>query len=146
MLSNFLSLSALASLIAAVSGQFCPEASRFGIVSVSPTTVSPGQTYTITTNLTCAVQLGDTPTYLDYYIEGTSTHTLPGPMLIARRTYNQSTSPPIDKFTAVLPHWYYYVDAQYSLRMDNSYSRLGPTGEVVISVGGLYTGINITGF
>ncbi|KAJ7621978.1 hypothetical protein DFH06DRAFT_769621 [Mycena polygramma] len=146
MLFKFLSLSALASLIAAVSAQFCPEASRFGIVSVSPTTVSPGQTYTITANLTCAVQLGDTPTYLDYYIEGTSTHALPGPMLVARRTYNHSASPPIDKFTAVLPNWYYYTDALYSLMMWNSFARPGPTGESVISVGGIGTGITITGF
>ncbi|KAJ7256873.1 hypothetical protein B0H12DRAFT_975951, partial [Mycena haematopus] len=137
---------ALATLLSTVTAQanFCPEALRFGLVTVSPSTVSPGETFTITANLTCAVQLGNTPTYLDYYIDATATHTVSGPILIARRTYNNSTSPPMDKFTAVLPYWVYYTDATYSLMMDNSFARLGPTDESVITVGGISTGINIT--
>ncbi|KAJ6585667.1 hypothetical protein B0H19DRAFT_926295 [Mycena capillaripes] len=145
---NFLSIAALVGLATTVSaqGNFCPEALRFGNVNVSPSTLSPGQTFTITANLTCAIQLDNTPTFLDYYISGTSTHAMSGPILIARRTYDNSTSPPIDQFTAVLPSWFYFADAQYSVLMDNSFARPGPTGESVITVGGIFAPINITGF
>ncbi|KAF8215345.1 hypothetical protein K438DRAFT_1562369 [Mycena galopus ATCC 62051] len=145
---NFFLLTALASLATTVSAQgtSCPEAARFGNVNVSPSTLSPGETFTVTANLTCAVQLGNTPTYLDYYIDAVATHTVSGPILIARRTYDSSTSPPIDQFTAVLPDWFYFTDATYSLTMDNSFARAGPTGDSVITVGGISTGISITGF
>ncbi|KAJ6576182.1 hypothetical protein B0H10DRAFT_1813665 [Mycena sp. CBHHK59/15] len=145
---NFLSIATFASVVATASAQagFCPDALRFGSVTVSPTTLSPGETFTVTANLTCAVQLGNTPTFLDYYIDGVSTHNIGGPILIARRTYDNSTAPPADKFTATLPAWFYVADAQYSVLMDNSFARPGPTGESVITVGGVSTGINITGF
>ncbi|KAJ7490744.1 hypothetical protein FB451DRAFT_1166075 [Mycena latifolia] len=145
---NFLSIAALASVVTTASAQagFCPEALRFGSLTVSPTTLSPDQTFTITANLTCAVQLGNTPTFLDYYIDGVSEHNIGGPILIARRTYDNSTQPPADKFTTKLPSWFYIADAQYSVRMDDSFARLGPTGESVIEVGSISTGINITGF
>ncbi|KAJ7506912.1 hypothetical protein B0H11DRAFT_1973353 [Mycena galericulata] len=145
---NFLSIAALASLAATASAQegFCPEAARFGSLDVSPTTLSPGQTFTITANLTCAVQLDDTPTFLDYYIDGTSQANIGGPILLARRTYDNSTSPPIDQFTTTLPAWFYVTDAVYSVRMDDSFARPGPTGESVITVGSISAGINITGF
>ncbi|KAJ7174053.1 hypothetical protein C8R43DRAFT_1230786 [Mycena crocata] len=144
---NFLSLSALAGLATTVSAQagFCPEALRFGSVSVSPSTLSPGQTFTVKTNLTCAVQLGNTPTFLDYYIDGVSTHNIGGPILLARRTYDNSTSPPADEFTTTLPVWFYNADAQYSVQMNDLFARPGPTGESVISVGGISAGITITG-
>ncbi|KAK7022470.1 hypothetical protein R3P38DRAFT_2961108 [Favolaschia claudopus] len=138
-----LALTGLAAGAAAQSG-FCPEASRFGGVSVSPSTISPGDTFTVTANLTCAVELGNTPTFLDYYIDGTATHTISGPILVARRTFDAS-GPPIDKFDAVLPDWFYFTDATYSLRMENSFAREGPSGDKVITVGGLSTGIQITG-
>ncbi|KAF7370464.1 hypothetical protein MSAN_00678200 [Mycena sanguinolenta] len=146
--SKFLSIAAvLASVPTTVMAQagFCPEALRYGSVSISPSTVSPGQTFTVTANLTCAIQLDNTPTFLDYYIDATATHTVSGPILIARRTYDNSTSPPIDQFTATLPNWYYYTDATYTFVMDNSFARPGPTGESVITVGGTEAGITITG-
>ncbi|KAJ7858969.1 hypothetical protein B0H13DRAFT_1901627 [Mycena leptocephala] len=126
---NLLSTAAFASLVTAVLAQanFCPEAARFGLLN----------TFTLTANLTCAIQLGNTPTFLDYYIDAVATHTVSGPILIARRTYGNSTSPPADQFTAVLPNWFYFADAQYSLMMDNSFARLGPKGESVITVGGI---------
>ncbi|KAJ7256875.1 hypothetical protein B0H12DRAFT_1232775 [Mycena haematopus] len=143
---SFFSIAAALATTVMAQSNFCPEASRFGLVSVSPPTLSPGETFTITANLTCAVQLGNTPTFLDYYIDATSTHTVSGPILIARRSYDSSTSPPVDQFTALLPNWFYFTDATYSLVMDNSFGRAGPTGESVITVGGISTGINITGF
>ncbi|KAJ7861787.1 hypothetical protein B0H14DRAFT_2741292 [Mycena olivaceomarginata] len=148
MLFNFFSLAALASIATTVSaqGSSCPEAARFGNVNVSPSTLSPGETFTVTANLTCAIEKGNTPTFLDYYISATATHTVTGPILIARRTYDNTTSPPIDQFTAVLPNWFYFTDATYSLELQNSFARAGPTGESVITTGGILTPINITGF
>ncbi|KAJ7490742.1 hypothetical protein FB451DRAFT_1079522 [Mycena latifolia] len=145
---NFLSIAALASIVSTASAQasFCSEAQRFGILSVSPTTLSPDQTFTITADLACAVQLDNTPTFLDYYIDGDSEHSIGGPILIARRTYDNSTQPPADKFTTKLPSWFYVADAQYSIRMDDSFARPGPTGESVIMIGSISTAINITGF
>ncbi|KAJ7738314.1 hypothetical protein B0H16DRAFT_1570426 [Mycena metata] len=140
---SLLPIAALAILASTVSAQGCPEAARFGLLSVSPTTLSPGETFTVTANLTCAVQLGDTPTFLDYYIDGTATHAISGPVQIARRTYDSSTSPPVDQFTAVLPNWFYFADATYSLRMDNSFAKPGPTGVSVITVGSISTAITI---
>ncbi|KAJ7342880.1 hypothetical protein DFH08DRAFT_236486 [Mycena albidolilacea] len=81
---NF-SLAALASLATTVSVQSssCPEAARFGNVNVSPSTLSPGETFTVTANLTCAIQKGNISTFFDYYISATATHTVAGPILIA---------------------------------------------------------------
>ncbi|KAJ7133398.1 hypothetical protein C8R44DRAFT_730563 [Mycena epipterygia] len=145
---NLLSIAALASAVTTARAQagFCPEALRFGSVTVSPTTLSPGETFTITANLTCAIQLGDTPTFLDYYITAVSESNIGGPILLARRTYDNSTSPPMDQFTTTLPAWFYVTNAAYSVTMDDSFARLGPTGESVITVGGISTPINITGF
>ncbi|KAJ7849041.1 hypothetical protein B0H13DRAFT_2361505 [Mycena leptocephala] len=80
-------------------------------------------------------RLLNTPAFLDYYIDAVVTHTFSGPILLARRTYHNST---IDQFTAVLPNWFYFADAprQYELMMDNSFVRMGPTGESVVAVGG----------
>ncbi|KAJ7704883.1 hypothetical protein B0H17DRAFT_1193376 [Mycena rosella] len=144
---NFLSIAALISVATTATAQagFCPDALRFGSISVSPTTLSPGESFTITTNLTCAVQLGNTPTFLDYYIDATSEENIGGPILIARRTYDNTTTPAQDKFTTHLPAWFYIADATYSVGVDNSFARLGPTGESVIRVGGVSTGITITG-
>ncbi|KAF8205339.1 hypothetical protein K438DRAFT_535698 [Mycena galopus ATCC 62051] len=124
----------------------CPEASRFGNADVSPAVLSPGDAFTVTANLTCAIQLGNTPTFLEYYIAA-ATDTDFGPILIARRTYNNSTSPPIDQFTAVLPDWFYVNGTAYFVLMENSFARLGPTNDSVITTGGVYRGVfNITGF
>ncbi|KAJ7894082.1 hypothetical protein B0H13DRAFT_1578795, partial [Mycena leptocephala] len=116
----------------------CPEAARFGPLKVLPARLSPGKTFTVTANLTCAIQLGNTPTFLKYYIDAVATHTVSGAILTARRTYHDNST--IDQFTAM----FYLADAQYSLMMDNSFVRSGPTGESVITVGGISTGINIT--
>ncbi|KAJ7855791.1 hypothetical protein B0H13DRAFT_2357698 [Mycena leptocephala] len=85
-------------------------------------------TFTVTANLTCAIQLGNTPTFLDYYIDAVATHTVSGPIPTARRTYHDNST--IDQFIAMLPNWFYFTDAprQYSLMMDNSFARspIGP--------------------
>jgi hypothetical protein len=75
-------------LITALAGtahaQFCPEAARFGIVSVKPKTVKVGQVWSFflitirisndifsdsLSPLTCPPQLGTNPKYIDYFLE-----------------------------------------------------------------------------
>ncbi|KAJ7636319.1 hypothetical protein FB45DRAFT_906379 [Roridomyces roridus] len=137
---------ALASLATLVSAQaFCSEAARFGSLSLSQKNVAPGQLFTITANLTCAVQLGNTPTFLEYYIDGVSTHNIGGPIFLGRTTYDTSRSPPQDQLSLSLPIWFYDANATYSVRMDDLFARDGPTGEIVITVGSISTGIDITG-
>ncbi|KAJ7286792.1 hypothetical protein C8J57DRAFT_1282053 [Mycena rebaudengoi] len=139
------SLVGLATFASAQAG-FCPEALRFGTFQVSPSTLAPGDSLTVTANLTCAIAKGNTPTFLDYYIEVLANNNgHEPPILLARRTYDNTTSPPVDTFTTTLPSWFYFADAQYSVVMNNLFSRPGPTGEAVITVGGVSEGITITG-
>ncbi|KAJ7506812.1 hypothetical protein B0H11DRAFT_1706518 [Mycena galericulata] len=152
MLSNFLRiLSPLIGLAALASAQSislsCPDALRYGRLSISPTTVAPGGTFTIVGNMTCANYLGYTPTYLDYYIQDTTNNNgYERPILIARHTYDQSANPPLDQFTAELPSGFWFDGAEYQLWMFNNYARVGPAGDTVISVGSVDVAINITGF
>ncbi|KAG6864173.1 hypothetical protein C0991_011876 [Blastosporella zonata] len=74
----------------AVPRQDCPQASRFGGMSVSPTTVNPGDEITVTVDLTCAVNhFGIIPKYLDYTIEvpSASNNGHEPPIVIARREF-----------------------------------------------------------
>ncbi|KAJ7722588.1 hypothetical protein B0H16DRAFT_1600030 [Mycena metata] len=141
------SLTVLAAIASLVSAQGCAEAQRFGILQMSSLTLSPGQTFTVTVNLTCAIEwFGIVPTYLDYHIEvpvGNNGHE--PPIYIARRTYNQSASPPVDTFAATLPYWSWFTfpGAQYQLVLDNSYMVAGTNGSPVMVVGGTSQPINI---
>ncbi|KAJ7892164.1 hypothetical protein B0H13DRAFT_2340260 [Mycena leptocephala] len=120
---SFLSIASAFTTTVLAQGNSCPEAARFGPLKVSPARLSPGKTFTVTANLTCAIQLGNTPTFLDYYIDAVTTHTVSGPILTARRPYHDNSM--IDQFTAMLPNWFYFADAQYSVMMDNSFVRSG---------------------
>ncbi|KAJ7133461.1 hypothetical protein C8R44DRAFT_611748 [Mycena epipterygia] len=144
---NFLKIFAPLVLLASLASAQCSEASRFGNLQVSPTTLAPGDSFTVVGNFTCSAVLGFTPTFLDYFIQvpvGNNGHE--APILVARRTYNQSADPPIDTFTTVLPSWFYFAGAQYQLFMDNSFAKPGPNGDSVITVGSISQPINITGF
>ncbi|KAF8205328.1 hypothetical protein K438DRAFT_1964408 [Mycena galopus ATCC 62051] len=102
-----------------VSAQGCPETSRFGYVDVSPAVLSPG-------DIMLVFQIS---------------------IFSLTRTYDNSTSLPIDQFTAVLPDWFYVNGTAYSILMKNSFARLGPINDSIITTGGIYGGIfNITGF
>ncbi|KAJ7242965.1 hypothetical protein C8J57DRAFT_992403, partial [Mycena rebaudengoi] len=96
------SLLGLATFATAQAG-FCPEALRFGTSQVSPSNLASGAPLTVTTNLTCALAKGNTPTFFDYYIEVLSSDNGPeAPILLARRTYDSTTSPPVDTFSTTV--------------------------------------------
>ena len=116
-------LLSLAGLVAAtaVPRQFCPQASRFGTFSVSPTTVNPGdvclclhvpflvltselfgQEITISTDLSCAIDnFGIIPKYLDYsiFVPSDSNSGHEPNIVLARRDFDFSAGLTSDQFT-----------------------------------------------
>ncbi|KAJ7137440.1 hypothetical protein C8R43DRAFT_1203121 [Mycena crocata] len=139
-----LALGPLASLAAAS----CSEASRFGVLQVVPSTLAPGDSFTVHVDLICAKQLGYLPTYMDYYVEVLSNNNgHEAPILLARRTYKlgKTTKAPADTFSAQLPQWYYFNDTQYSIVFQNSFAKSGPKNNSVITTGSISVPINITG-
>ncbi|KAG6845458.1 hypothetical protein H0H87_008818 [Tephrocybe sp. NHM501043] len=125
--------------------QSCPEASRFGLLGVSPTTVNPGDEVTVTVDLNCAVNhFGIVPRYLDYTIEvpEASNNGHEPPILLARRDFTAGATS--DVFTAKVPFASYFAGAPYVIVLRNTYPVQGTDGssEVLIT-GGISTGLNI---
>ncbi|KAJ7744055.1 hypothetical protein DFH07DRAFT_925194 [Mycena maculata] len=134
--------------VATLAALSCDEASRFGRLTVTPTTLKPGDAFTVHVDLTCAAQLGYLPTYMDYYVEVLSNNNgHEAPILLARRTYKPSGSKqaPSDTFSTKLPEWYYFTGAQYSVVFVNSFAQPGPKNNSVIMTGGISAAINVTG-
>ncbi|KAH7924360.1 hypothetical protein BV22DRAFT_1090988 [Leucogyrophana mollusca] len=120
----------------------CAEADRFGDITIEPSTLSPGDTFTVTADFTCAIQLGVNPEYTDYYIEvPVNNNSYEPPILIARRTL---TTPPTDSFTATLPYANYFANASYALVLDTTYAVNGTNGSPYSQVGGTEAAVTIT--
>jgi len=125
--------------------QTCAEASRFGDVSLSTSTVAPGDSVTIEANFACSFYFGINPTYTDYYIEVPVNNSgYEPPILLARRQPVVSASQPIDEFTVQIPETTYTSGAGYSVVLDVTYPINGTDGSQVYIVGGVETGITIT--
>ncbi|KAG1743426.1 hypothetical protein EDB19DRAFT_561075 [Suillus lakei] len=140
-------LAAVFAVATPAAAQFCSEATRFGVVSVSPTTLSPGDTFTVTANFTCAVQYGIQPQYTDYYVEvPVNNNGHEPPVLLARRTLNASSATPLfDQFTTQLPYAYSFnFNASYVVMLETTYPETGTDGTSSYSVvGGVETVITI---
>ncbi|KAG1876030.1 hypothetical protein C8R48DRAFT_591540 [Suillus tomentosus] len=123
---------------------FCAEAERFGVVTVSPTTLSPGETFTVTANFSCAAQLGVNPEYIDYYIEvPVNNNGFEPPILLARRTLDPSSATPLlDSFTTQLPYANYF-NSSYVVILDTTYPVNGTNGSPYSVVGGVEIPITI---
>ncbi|KAJ6632438.1 hypothetical protein B0H10DRAFT_2206801 [Mycena sp. CBHHK59/15] len=146
-LSLLTSLAAVA-LAPFANAQQCSEAARFGVLQVVPSTLTPGDWFTVHVDLECSQQLGYLPTYMDYYIEVLANNNgHEAPILLARRTYNLAGTglSPADTFTAQLPYWYYFSDAVYSVVFVNSFAKSGPNNNSVITTGSISYPLNITG-
>ncbi|KZS91787.1 hypothetical protein SISNIDRAFT_413687, partial [Sistotremastrum niveocremeum HHB9708] len=139
-----LSLVSVAS--SAVLPRSCPEAAQFGVLTATPTKLSPGDTFTINADFNCAVnQFGIVPKYLDYYIEvlENSNNGHEPPILLARRTFDQSASPSLtDNFS--LPRTFYFSGAPYVVQMDVTYPITGTDGNPVFIQGGTEAPLTIT--
>ncbi|KAG2131347.1 hypothetical protein DEU56DRAFT_860021 [Suillus clintonianus] len=138
------SLAAVIAVATPAAAQQCSQATRFGVVNVSPTTLSPGDTFTVTANFTCAAQLGVHPQYTDYYIEvPVNNNGHEPPILLARRTLNASSPTPLlDQFTMQLPYAYYF-NASYVVILDVTYPVTGTDGSSYSVVGGIESPITI---
>ncbi|KAG1775898.1 hypothetical protein EV702DRAFT_1113544 [Suillus placidus] len=138
-------LAAVFAVATPAAAQFCSQATRFGVVNVSPTTLSPGDTFTVTANFTCAAQFGVHPQYTDYYIEvPVNNNGHEPPILLARRTLNASSATPLfDQFTTQLPYAYYFNTSTYVVMLDTTFPQTGTNGSLYSVVGGVETVIQI---
>ncbi|KAG2149084.1 uncharacterized protein EDB93DRAFT_1143569 [Suillus bovinus] len=137
-------LAAVFAVAAPAAAQFCSEATRFGVVNVSPTTLSPGDTFTVTANFTCSAQYGINPQYIDYYIEvPVNNNGHEPPILLARRTLDASSATPLlDQFTTQLPYATYF-NSTYVVMLDTTYPVTGTDGSSYSVVGGVEIPITI---
>jgi len=141
--STAIILAAFSAVVTPVAAQSCPEAARFGIINVTPSTLSPGDTFTVNANFTCSAQLGVQPQYTDYYIEvPVNNNGYEPPILIARRTL--STGSLVDQFTTQLPHAYYFAGSNYVVMLETTYPETGTDGSSYSVVGGIESPITIT--
>ncbi|GLB40348.1 hypothetical protein LshimejAT787_0802190 [Lyophyllum shimeji] len=140
----------LAGLVAASSlnipRQNCPEATRFGVLSVSPTDtpLNPGDNFNVNVDFNCGMNnFGIVPKFLDYTIvvPAPNNNGHEQPIVLARRTLAAGAT--ADTFTAQVPHGFYFKGAQYSLLLTNNYPIKGTDGSEVIVQGGIYAGLNL---
>ncbi|KAI9570587.1 hypothetical protein HD554DRAFT_357160 [Boletus coccyginus] len=123
--------------------QSCAEATQFGVLTVSPTTVAAGDTLTVNADFNCAINtFGIIPEYTDYYIEvPVNNNGHEPPILLARRTLaSGSTS---DSFTVQVPYAYYFTNASYVVMLDTTYPINGTNGSPYYAVGGVEAPITI---
>ncbi|OJA17115.1 hypothetical protein AZE42_02589 [Rhizopogon vesiculosus] len=139
-------LAAFSAVATPVAAQSCAEATQFGVVVVSPTTLSPGDTFTVNANFTCAAQLGVNPQYTDYYIEvPVNNNGHEPPILLARRTLDASSATPLlDSFTMQFPYAYYFANTNYVVMLETTYPVTGTNGSPYSVVGGVEAPITIT--
>ncbi|KAG6862529.1 hypothetical protein C0995_000077 [Termitomyces sp. Mi166 len=131
----------------AVLRQSCPEAVRFGILSVSPTTVNPGDDITISVDLSCAINnFGIRPKFLDFSIvvPANSNNGHEPSIVLARRDFDSSAGSTSFQFTTkVVPFAFYFAGAPYQVLLMDTYPINGTDGSEVLIQGGVYAGITI---
>ncbi|KZT22660.1 hypothetical protein NEOLEDRAFT_1149885 [Neolentinus lepideus HHB14362 ss-1] len=141
-----LALSALASAsrLPHVSRQSCAESSEFGDLIAVPSDLYAGAGFTVHADFTCAIQLGVTPVYIDYYVEDTKGGQLP--ILLDRREFHlDAPPPPADTFSAEIPIGpTYSAAANYVVTLYTTYGTNNTNNQTYYQVGTTSTPINIT--
>ncbi|KAG6910819.1 hypothetical protein DXG01_007134 [Tephrocybe rancida] len=137
----------LAGLVASTSvpRQSCPNASRYGVLNVSPTTVKPGDNITVTVDLNCGIgNFGIVPRYLDYKIEvpTASNNGHEPPIVLARRDFVAGGAN-LDVFTVKVPFSFYFAGAPYVVALHNTYPVQGSDGSEVLIEGEVYIDLTI---
>ncbi|KAH9483440.1 hypothetical protein JR316_0002908 [Psilocybe cubensis] len=143
---KFLFLSSLISLAGSASAASlsCPDASRFGVPTVTPTTVKAGDSISVFVDLTCGVKnFGFIPQFLDYSIEvpANENNGFEQPIILARRTIASGTLS--DSFTTTVPHAFYFANAAYNIIVGNIYNINGTDGSPVLVKGDVFIPITI---
>jgi len=125
---------------------FCVEAARFGTPIVTPTTLAPGDCFSIVTNLSCPIMRGTIPFFVDYWlvVPQYENNGYEPDILLARKNFEGNASYPIDIVNTTLPHAYYWPNTTYNVFMKIIYPTPGMTnGSQVNTTGGVYTPIDI---
>ncbi|KAH9483436.1 hypothetical protein JR316_0002904 [Psilocybe cubensis] len=139
-----LSFVGLASATSIAARQSCPQATRFGIPSVTPSTVSAGDSISITVDLTCGVtRFGIVPEFLDYSIEVPAefNNGFQQAIILARRAIPAGALS--DSFTTTVPHGYFVANSPYNVVVTNIYNINGTDGSPVLVKGGVLQPITI---
>jgi hypothetical protein len=99
----------LAGLATYASAQNCADEQRFGDFKIAPADSGDlsanlycSQRVIVTADFACAVQNGNTPTSVDFYIDAHTESSSEEPLLFASRTYQGSTSSSTDTFTTTV--------------------------------------------
>jgi len=142
--SVFLLLAAVVSARVQSARQQCPEAARFGEVSITPSSVAPGDMVTVKADFTCSFSFGIRPIFTDYHIEvPVNNNGHEPPILLARRQPFVTPASPIDQFEVQIPFAPYVTGANYVVNLANTYPINGTNGSPVLIVGGVETVIII---
>jgi len=146
---KFTLAAAFVSLAATAFGQNCPEAARFGVLSVSPATVKVGQQFTVFNNLTCAPVKGIHPQFIDYYLEVPSSlnNGHQPPLYLARSNLNTSRTPDVDELITSVPQsptiTSFPNSTAYQIVTHVIYPIQGNDGNPVLIAGGTEVGITV---
>ncbi|KAJ7590237.1 hypothetical protein C8J56DRAFT_888409 [Mycena floridula] len=148
--SVFAALTGLAVVSATPSARrACPQASRFGDLTVAPTDLTVGSSFTIHVDLSCAINnFNIVPAFLDYslVVPSSVNNGHEPPIVLARRTFTP-TSGAVDTFTARIPFYNgYFAGASYNILLTTTYPQNATVeGEPdVLIQGGIFAPINLT--
>src|SRR6202012_3324749 len=113
---KFTLAAAILSLATSVYAQGCAEAQRFGSLHINPMTVKVGQVscilplflsrfiyilfqpFTITNNLTCAIEKGNRPMFIDHWLDAANNNGFQPPLYLGRSTLDPSHPPAANVF------------------------------------------------
>ncbi|EKM50125.1 uncharacterized protein PHACADRAFT_178749 [Phanerochaete carnosa HHB-10118-sp] len=129
---KFLALAASALTLAGAA--VAQEAVRFGIVSVSPSTIKPGETFTVHYNSTLAAHQ---PVYYDAYIQGILSSGFVQPQYLLQRTTFPTDGTKNIYFNTTLPNIGYVNNASYSVWAYITYPVQDESGTSALEYGGV---------
>ncbi|KAF8558158.1 hypothetical protein OG21DRAFT_1292705 [Imleria badia] len=122
--------------------QSCSEATQFGVLSLSPTTVAPGEILSVNADFSCAINyFHNIPEFTDYYITvPVNNNGHEPPILLSRSAFNGNTS---NSLSVVVPIAYYFANTSYAVTLATTYPVNGPNGMLYSVVGSVDAPITI---
>ncbi|KAF5393053.1 hypothetical protein D9757_001187 [Collybiopsis confluens] len=133
---------AISALVSSALTQGCAEAARFGTLKITPNSIVLGQEVTFEVNFTCAIQLGYTPVYADYFLKvpasnNTGFDRFQPPIYFARRDGPSGVETFTRTFGPTYPNALYQVvlaSTRAIITQSESYGQTLATGEVLLQV------------
>ncbi|KAG6846161.1 hypothetical protein H0H93_015672, partial [Arthromyces matolae] len=135
----------LAGLVAStVVPRSCAQAQRFGDLTISPSTVNPGDELSINVDFNCAVSsFGIVPVYMDYSISvPAAVNNGHEPNIVLAR-HNWTSGSTSDDFTVQIPYANYFANAGYEITLTITYPLAGTDGSQYLVQGGTEAPITI---